>query len=221
MTTVYSLALKTTINEIRNISPEISCAFVFKPDEIIAYDDNSNPETVQSTLQVFNEMTNSLDSVGGLDNMVIQGSNGRVSFMQCVNGFYLATVSSNMINEKTLYMLNRVLVPAVIKIVSEITPQGDAQIDLETIQPEVEESTQEQPVESVNSESVEMQEQESLELVLTKPPVHQFMAEKSTGIFQSDTVRVDGDVVAGWNKLFEGKMIDHVIIETLKFKIIR
>ena len=114
MTTVYSLALKTTINEIRNISPEISCAFVFKPDEVIAYDDNATPETVQSTLQVFNEMTSSLDSVGGLDNMVIQGSNGRLSFMQCVNGFYLATVSSNMINEKTLYMLNRILVPAVI-----------------------------------------------------------------------------------------------------------
>jgi hypothetical protein len=220
LTTVYSLALKTTINEIRNISPEISCAFVFKPDEVIAYDDNANPETIQNTLHVFNEMTSRADAVGGLDNMVIQGSNGRVNFMQCVNGFYLATVTSNAINDKTLFVLNRVLVPAVIKIVTEFTPKVEAKNDIET--PQITFETQQpQIVESVNSEQLLEQDTEGLELILNKPTVHQFMVEKSNGILQSDAVRIDGDVAAAWNKQFEGKIIDHVIIETLRFKMLR
>ncbi len=221
MATVYSLALKTTINEIRNISPEIYCAFIFKPDQVIAYDDNANPETIQSALQVFNEMTSRIDSVGGLDSMAIQGSDGRLNFMQCINGYYLATVSSKLINEKTLFMLNRILVPSVIKIVIELTQKGEAPVEIEESPPELDVPKQEQPVEVVKSEPVEIQEQESLELILTKPPVHQFMAEKATGLLQSDAVRIDGDVVDGWNKLFEGKVIDHIIIETLRFKIVR
>ncbi len=220
MTTVYSLALKTTINEIRNISPEISCAFVFKPDEVIAYDENANPETIQNALHVFNEMTSRVDAVGGLDNMVIQGSNGRVNFMQCVNGFYLASVTSNAINDKTLFVLNRVLVPAVIKIVTEFTPKAEAKTGIETPQIELE-VQQPQPVELVNSEPILDQDTESLELILNKPPVHQFMVEKSNGLLQSDAVRIDGDVATGWNKQFEGKIIDHVVIETLRFKMLR
>jgi hypothetical protein len=217
LTTVYSLALKTTINEIRNISPEISCAFVFKPDEVIAYDDNANPETIQESLHVFNEMTSRIDAVGGMDNMVIQGSDGQVNFMQCVNGFYLATVSSKMIDEKTLFALNKVLMPAVIKMVTEFTPVNEAQNFLPS-QPEPETSKQQQSNETNQSEQNPM---DDLELVLSKPPVHQFMVEKTNGLFQSDAVRVDEEVATGWNKLYEGRIIDHIVIESLRFKMIR
>jgi hypothetical protein len=216
LATVYSLALKTTINEIKNISPEISCAFVFKPDEVIAYDDNANPETIQESLHVFNEMTSRIDAVGGMDNMVIQGSNGQVNFMQCVNGFYLATVSSKVIDERTLFALNKVLMPAVIKMVTDFTPANEAQ-NFKLSQPEPETKHQ-QPNETVQSEPIQM---DDLEFVLSKPPVHQFMVEKTNGLFQSDAVRVDEDVAAGWNKLYEGRIIDHIVIESLRFKMIR
>jgi hypothetical protein len=57
------------------------------------------------------------------------------------------------------------------------------------------------------------------EPLLPTPPVNQFMVEKIGGLLApSDTVRVDGEVLAKWNDLYGDKRITEVHIETLEGK---
>lgn len=214
MIPIYSYALKSTITEIKNISPEVSSAFVFKKDgEIIAQDDNTTQETINKVINVFNEMTERMDEIGGLENLTIQGSNGQVSFTPCINDLYLATVSSKIADEKILYALTRVLVPTIVKLMNQLTESGEAQLlTLKKAQPEIEAPEKE-------TQTIEPIFPENIDLILPKPPVHQLMIEKIGGLLvPSDTVRIDSEVIANWNELYEGKTIEKVNIETLKMK---
>ncbi len=61
--------------------------------------------------------------------------------------------------------------------------------------------------------------EQSYEPVLPKTPINQFMVEKISGILVPvDTVRIDGEVIAGWSDLYEGKQFTMVIIEALDGK---
>jgi hypothetical protein len=215
LTPIYSLALKTALDEIRNITPEVSCTFVFNQEgEVIAQDDNAQNATIQQAIQFFNEITCRVDAVGGFENLTIKGSSGQVNFASCANGFYLATVSSKTFDEKTLFALNRVLVPVVIKVIDQLSRNNEVKAKAETVQAKIEEIKQDQIVEHVTVNAPE-----KLEPLLPKAPVHQFMVEKIGGLLvASDTVRIDGAVIEGWSQLYEGKLIDQVSIESLRMK---
>jgi predicted regulator of Ras-like GTPase activity (Roadblock/LC7/MglB family) len=216
---IYSNALKLTINEIKNVSPEVSSAFVFKKDgEIIAQDDNTTVETINDVINVFNEMTQRIDAIGGLENLTIQGSNGQMSFTPCINDLYLATVSSKIVDEKVLYALTRVLVPTIVKLMNQLTESGESQLlTLEKTQLEIE--APEKEAQTGSNQITEPVFSENNDILLPEPPVHQLMIEKIGGLLaSSDTVRIDNEVIANWNELYEGKTIERVNIETLKMK---
>jgi hypothetical protein len=219
LTPIYSLALKTALDEIRNITPEVSCTFVFNQDgEVIAQDDNAQTVTIQQAIQFFNEITCRVDAVGGFENLTIKGSSGQVNFASCANGFYLATVSSKTFDEKTLFALNRVLVPVVIKVIDQLSQNNEIKPNVQTVQVKTEGLKKEQTVEPAKPEPVEVAPMK-LEPLLPKAPVHQFMVEKISGLLvASDTVRIDGAVIEGWGQLYEGKLIDQVSIESLRMK---
>ncbi len=221
MTPIYSLALKTAIDEIRNITPEVSSAFVFRQDgEVIAQDDNANPSTIQEAIQFFNEMTCRLDAVGGFENLTIRGSSGQVNFAVCMDNFYLATVSSKMFDEKTLFALNHVLVPVVIKVIQQLAQSGEIKAIFEASQATSEEQIKVQPAEIKPEPAIV--EPEKFEPFLPKAPVHQFMVEKIGGLLvASDTIRIDSDVIKSWSQLYEGKVIEQVEIESLRLKTFR
>jgi hypothetical protein len=221
LTPIYSLALKTAIDEIRNITPEVSNAFIFRQDgEVIAQDENANPKTIQEAIMFFNETTARLDAVGGFENLTIRGRSGQVNFAACNNGFYLATVSLKTFDEKTLFALNRVLVPVVIKVIQQLTQNDQTKTIFEASQAKPE-TPQEQPTIEAKPEPVTLQP-EKFEPLLPKAPVHQFMVEKIGGLLvASDTVRVDGEVIAGWSQLYEGKVIEQVELESLRMKTLR
>lgn len=221
MTPIYSFALKTALDEIRNITPEVSCTFVFKQDgEVIAQDDNAQTEVIHQAIQFFNEITCRVDAVGGFENLTIKGTSGQVNFASCANGYYLATVSSKTFDEKTLFALNRVLVPVVIKIIDQLSQNSEIKTDAETVQVKSEEAKFELTAEPAKPETAEAAPLK-LEPFLPPAPVHQFMVEKIGGLLvASDTVRVDGAVIEGWSQLYPGKVIEQVTVESLRMKTI-
>jgi hypothetical protein len=217
LTSNYSLALKTAIDEIRNVNPEVSDAFIFQNDgEIIAHDDNTNVQTIQQAIDFFNEITSRSDAVGGFENLTIRGSKGHINFAVCTEDFYLATVSSKMFDEKTLFTLNHLLVPVVIKIVKQLSQNNQAK----AVQTGIEEPKQKQTMETVKPEAITVLPKK-FEPLLPKAPVHQFMVEKIGGLLiAADTVRIDNEIITNWNQLYDGKIIEKVEIESLRLKTI-
>lgn len=246
---VYTSALKSTLQEIQNACPEVTSNFIFKDGKILAKDKNTNEENATQTIDAFNKITERADTIGGLEAVTIQGSNGRVN-IAAMNDFHLTTVSSKEADEKYVNTLTRVLIPIVIKLVEEIQP---ASTDNETITNNYDafKTLEPEPVEDVaaeetvdvtadesedaeNTQPDELEEETSIpepeevelevndEPLLPEPPVTQLIVENLGGLLvPSDTVRVGKDVVAQWNELYSDKKISEVEVEALNGKTTR
>jgi hypothetical protein len=197
---VYAFALKNTLNEIKNVCPDISNTFIFKDGKILAKDENTDEETINRTVDAFDAITERANTIGGLESVTFHGANGRVN-IACINDFYLATIASKEADEKYVNTVTRVLVPIVLKLVEKIHP---ASIDDDTF-------TMEQPEPEVNPEPL-----------LPEPPVNQFIVENLSGLLvPSDTVRIDSAVIVQWKDLYADKKIEEVDVETLNGKTTR
>jgi predicted regulator of Ras-like GTPase activity (Roadblock/LC7/MglB family) len=198
---VYAFVLKNTLNEIKNVCPDVSHAFVFKEDgKILAKDENTNEKTITKTVDAFNAITERANTIGGLESITFHGTNGRVN-IACINDFCLTTIASKEADEKYVNTLTRVLVPTVLKLVEKIRP---ASIDNDTF-------TTEQIEPEVNPEPL-----------LPEPPVNQFIVENLGGLLvPSDTVRIDSAVMVQWKNLYADKKIEEVDVETLNGKTTR
>jgi hypothetical protein len=228
MTQLYSLAIKNSINEIKNIVPEVSTNFVFrKGGEIIAQDDTTSQELINEAVNAFNETQESAETIGSIENLTIQGDDGQVN-ITCINNLYLTTVSSRQADQKMLNAMSRVLIPTLIKLVNQIesaaienmtVPNADSeptindQEDAATSDSQTEET---EPTEQASEEPAEIQDSGP---ILPEPPVNQFIVEKLSGLMvSSDTVRVDNETINKWIELYENKKIEQVNIETLSGK---
>jgi hypothetical protein len=198
---VYAFALKNTLNEIKNVCPDVSNTFIFKENgKIIAKDENTDEETITRTVDAFDTITERADAIGGLESVTFHGANGRLN-IACINDFYLTTIASKEADEKYVNTLTRVLVPTVLKLIEKIHP---ASIDNNTF-------TTEQIEPEVNPEPL-----------LPEPPVNQFIVENLGGLLvPSDTVRIDSAVIVQWKNLYADKKIEEVDVETLNGKTTR
>jgi hypothetical protein len=233
---VYSFALKSTLDEIQSICPDVSNTFIFKDGKILAKGENTSEKTVNSTINAFDSITERADAIGGLEAVTIQGANGRVN-IACMNDFYLTTVLSKKADEKYVNTLTRVLIPTVIKLVEKIHPASTDDetltIDLEPAEDEAaEEDTdnaeddENEPTEEETATTEPTEEQETPEVddepLLPEPPVTQFIVENLGGLLvPSDTVRIDKAVITEWNDLYGDKKINEVDVETLDGKTTR
>jgi hypothetical protein len=241
---VYSFALKSTLQEIQNICPDVSNTFIFQDEKILAQDETTPEKTINQTIDAFTAITEKADIIGGMNTLTIQGNNGRAN-IACMNSFYLATVSSKEADEKYVNTLTRILIPTVIRLLEKIHPAlpGD-----ETLTPVYHEPIEPEPVEDEVAEDVadqtEEQQEESetfmeetppteeektepepeidTEPLLPEPPVTQLIVENIGGLLvASDTVRIDNEVITQWNELYGDKKISEVTIETLSGKTTR
>ncbi len=126
---VYSFALKNTLNEIKNVCPDVSNTFIFKDGKILAKDETTTEENIKHTMNAFNGIAERADALGELQTVTFQGSKARVN-IACQNDFYLTTVASKEADEKYVATLTRVLIPTVIKLVDKLHP---ATADGETV----------------------------------------------------------------------------------------
>ncbi len=248
---VYALALKSTLQEIQNVCPDITNNFISKDGKILAKNENTQEETATQTMEAFNKITESANIIGGLEAVTIQGAKGKVN-IAAMNDFHLTTVSSKEADEKYVNTLTRVLIPIVIKLVDEIQSASieneaitsdDEAITIVEPEPVEEEVTEEivyepEVEEAENAQPEELDEEAAMrklyedtepaelevddEPLLPEPPVTQLMVENLKGFrVPSDIVRVDQEVIAQWNELYSDKKINQVEIEALNGKTTR
>jgi hypothetical protein len=237
---VYAFALKSTIDEIQSICPDVSNTFIFKDGKILAKDEATNEKSVNSTIDAFDAIRERADAIGGVEAVTIRGANGQVNIAS-MNDFYLTKVLSSKADEKYVNTLTRVLIPTVIKLVEKIHPASTGNETLavkpepaeeEAAKEEVDEkksdNAEEEDMENAEGDENEPDEEETAtteeeetpevdyETLLPEPPVTQLIVENLGGLLvPSDTVRLDKAIIMEWNDLYGDKKINEIDVETL------
>jgi len=72
---IYAFALKNTLNEIQNICPDITNAFIFGEDgEIIAVDEKTHEKTTVRIIDAFDNIIEKAEAIGDLEKITVEGS---------------------------------------------------------------------------------------------------------------------------------------------------
>jgi hypothetical protein len=119
---VYSFALKTTLNEILNICPDIKNCFMFKEDsEIVARDEGTSKKVAKQVLDSFNGIMDKAGAIGGLEAITLEGSKRRVN-ISSMSDIYLFTITSTKADMDYLNTVTRVLIPTMLKLLDKLNP---------------------------------------------------------------------------------------------------
>ncbi len=235
---VYAFALKSTLDEMQKACPEIKNAFVLDQNRtIIARDENTTEETLNQAVEVLNEIFGKADAIGGVDDLTIEGINGRMNVSR-MDEIYLVTVTSRKANLNYVNTVTHVLVPTVLKLIEKLN-HGPLKSNLiepeQKLETEPEDSTVEQAAESTEQtaepgqeeeekaeEQAETPHDESMEKIVAEPPANQFIVEEMKGLLSpSDTVRIDNSVIEKWNEFYQDKTIEEADVETFGGKSVR
>ena len=224
---VYAFALKNTLDEMQKACPEIKNAFVLDQNHtIIARDENTTEETLSQAVKVLNDMLGKADAIGGVDDLTIEGNNGRMNVSR-MDEIFLVTVTSRKANWNYVNTVTHVLVPTVLKLIEKLN-QGPLKNNLiepeQKLETESENLTVEQTAEPIQEEEeqAETPHEESMEKIVAEPPANQFLVEEMKGLFSSsDTVRIDNSVIEKWNEFYQDKTIGEADVETFGGKSVR
>jgi hypothetical protein len=206
--------LQTIIETIPTLSPQTSGAFIFRNNGQTIANTQTLPENLTKKFVAdFANISVQAQTIGGIENLAIESRECQL-VIASVEDCFLATVSSKTANQEVLQSVTQVLVPTVVRLVN--------QVDLKA------KILQEKPYEELAlSASIEAkptiepipEPQVPFEPAMPKTPTNQFMVEKISGLLvAADTVRIDGEVVANWSSLYEGKQFSQVTIEALDGK---
>jgi hypothetical protein len=212
LTEAYSNPLQTVIDEFKTLSPETTNVLIFKNNgQTIANTQATNENQTKKLISNFGNISLQAQSIGGVECLTIQTGESQLN-ITALDNLYLATVSSRKANQEIVKSLTQVVVPTIAHLVKQLeSPQSESSIQ-KTIQLQdlkIEEKPKIEPI---------PEPQRPFEH-LPKTPVNQFMVEKIGGILvQNDTVRIDGEILAKWSDLYEGKQIKMVNIEALDGK---
>jgi hypothetical protein len=223
---VYSLALKNTLNEIRNVCPDVTSAFIFTENKELSVGDEGTPEkNVEKAVGAFDGILDKASAIGGVKSISLEAEGGRLNVSR-INDFYLVMATSRSADANYINTIVRVLVPTVITLLKKIypTPLKSPTPSTETapktpIATEPETHAVELPRETAEEKP---EQTVKIEPLLHEPPVNQLIVENLGGIMlSSDTVRIDSQILSKWEKLYEGKRIEDVAIETFNGKTAR
>ena len=147
-------ALRNALDEIRSICPEISHTFVFNENgENLAEDNNTNEVAVKCAQEALLAIAEKGAAIGELQSATFKGSQGRINFTK-FNDFYVANVSSNEADQKTVTNLTRVMIPTILKLAQQGVPITQEQFK----EPEIKAKYEEMP--SIESFQPEIQASE-------------------------------------------------------------
>lgn len=119
---VYSVALKSALNEIEKICPDVSCSFIFTRDgTLVAGDSEGNEEKMEKTVRCFQSIVDKADGIGGLQALRVEGKKGNVHLCH-IDDMYIVLVTSKKADITFLHSLTRVIFPTVLKLLESIGP---------------------------------------------------------------------------------------------------
>ena len=221
MTEAYSNPLQTVLDEFKTLSPETSNVLIFKNNgQTIANTQATNEDQTKKLIVNFGNISAQAQSIGGIECLTIQTGGSQLN-ITAMGNLYLTTVSSRKANQEIVKSLTQVVVPTIAHFVDLLESSQSENPIQKTIQLQdlsIEETALPLEEEKPNIEPIP-EPQPTFEPFLPKTPVNQFMVEKIGGILvQADTVRIDGEILAKWSDLYEGKTITMVDIEALDGK---
>jgi len=118
----YAFALKNALTEIRNVCPDVQASFLFdKEATIIAGDTETSDMSLEKAARSFQGMLEKAETIGGLNSLVIEGSEGNIH-ISCVDDMYLTMIASRDADMRYVETVARVLIPTVIKLLDTLSP---------------------------------------------------------------------------------------------------
>jgi len=219
---VYTFALKNTLDEIQKVCPDIKNAFVLTKDrELIARDEDTPEEAITRAVSAFEEMLEKAQAIGGVQEVNIEGLNGRLNVSQ-LGEIYLVTVTSKEADLEHVNTVTHVVVPTILRLLEKFSPapieKNPPTLDTEPEEPTVERV--EEPETEEHEEQLEPIEKSETNLpktetILPETPINQLIVEDLKGLLvQSDTVRIDSNILQEWKDLYEDRTIEEADVET-------
>jgi|YelNatPaOPRAMG01_1025707.scaffolds.fasta_scaffold33478_5 predicted regulator of Ras-like GTPase activity (Roadblock/LC7/MglB family) len=235
---VYSFALKSALDEIRNLCPDVTGAFIFREDgEVVAGDGALSDKVMVRVIDAFDGIFDKADAIGGVNAITVDGFDGRVSVSR-VNDVYMVIATSKKADVNYVGTVTRVLIPTVLRLLDKICPSPlkskepieDFSLEAEESPPILEEKKESAIEATLVEEEGKAEEVKGGEVGVdlggkafsAEPPVNQLIVENIGGLLvPSDTVRVDPAVLEQWGELYEGIEIKEVDVETFGGKSVR
>jgi hypothetical protein len=209
---------------------------MFKEDgEIIASDEITPQQSIVHVIDDFDRLLKKAETMGGIEQITIEGSKGRVNVSH-MNNNYLVTITSQSADKNYVNMISRVLFKTVVKLLDKISPASlrntptEPEPELQTVidknaetaeqngnEPEIKEAEpSEQPSNEPETEEAEPAEPSTKpEAACAETMANQFMVEDLQGLLvKADTVRVDEATLQQWQQLCDDQRIEEVEIET-------
>jgi len=211
----YNVALKTTLEEIKNVCQDIKWAFIItKNGAIYAEDDQADNPATERAANSLQTLVEKASAVGGLDNLLIDGKDGNIC-VSCIDDMYLVTATSKNADIAYLRNITGVIFPTVLKLLDNIV------VGPTPLKPEPSHSKEKVKVPELDSEEPPEEPSEPSEEPLPLPsvPSNQLIVDKLSGLMvKADTVQVDQEVLDRWAALLNGKDIGEVLIESFAGK---
>jgi len=247
---VYAAALKNALVEIKNVCPDINKAFILMDNgTIVAGDEQSVDPNVERAINSLQTLAEKATSVGGLDDLIIDGDKAKVYVSQ-VNGMYSVMALSKHANLPFLRTVNGIVLPTILKVLNGIGSENALPAPLKpapivprieprpapfkSLEEEVEEESEEETVEETREEpeaqelveapeeEVEEESEEESPRPVTDLPSQQLIVDKFGGFMvRADTVQLDYEVLERWGSMLNVKEISEVDIETFSGKTTR
>jgi predicted regulator of Ras-like GTPase activity (Roadblock/LC7/MglB family) len=117
---LYATALKTALVEIKNVCPNIEKAFILMDNgTVVAGDGQSVDPSVTRAATSLQDLAEKAVSVGGLNDLVIDGDKGKVYVSQ-VNGMYSIMALSKSADLPFLRTVTGIVLPTVLKVLNSM-----------------------------------------------------------------------------------------------------
>lgn len=246
---IYANALKNALVEIKNVCPDINKAFILMDNgTIIAGDDQAVDTSVERAVNSLQDLAEKAGSVGGLNDLLIDGDKGKVYVAQ-VNGMYSVMALSKGADLPFLRTVTGIILPTILKVLNSMSPEttlptpfksapivprtqfrpapSEPLVNEEAVEEtvekpeEAEEIEAPEPLEAPEAETEAEAEVESPEPV-TDLPSQQLIVDKFGGLMvRADTVQLDFEILERWRSLLNIKEIHEVEIETFNGKATR
>ena len=246
---VYAVALKNALVEIKNVCPDINKAYILMDNgTIVAGDEQAVDPSVERAINSLQSLAEKATSVGGLNDLLIDGDKGKVYVSQ-FNGMYSVMALSKRADLSLLRTVTGIILPTILKVLNGISPEtalptpiksapiipysqfrpapSEPLVKEETVEETVEKPEKAEEIEApkpLETHAAETEAETEVESPksITDLPSQQLIVDKFGGLMvRSDTVQLDFEILERWSSLLDVKEIREVDIETFHGKTTR